>query len=112
MPLHMAAENGHVDAVLLVVIGAELEASDADGGTPLHVAAYRGHVAVVTTLVEAGADKEASAADGVRPLHEAACHGHVAVVKTLIELGVTKTHLLLMGRHRCTPRQATDVWRS
>jgi ankyrin repeat protein len=53
--------HGHVDAVrVLVEVGAEVEASAADGATPLHVAANHGHVAVVKTLVELGADKEAA----------------------------------------------------
>jgi hypothetical protein len=74
----------------LVEAGADKEASDADGWTPLNVAACEGHVAVVTALVEAGADKEAAAADGWTPLNVAACHGHVAVVTALVEAGADK----------------------
>jgi ankyrin repeat protein len=70
--------------------GAEVEASTADGATPLNVAANHGHVAVVKTLVEMGADKEAltCTVDGTRPLHTAAWRGHVEVLTALVEFGV------------------------
>jgi hypothetical protein len=84
----------------LVEAGADKEAADADGFTPLYVAACEGHVAVVTALVEAGADKEAADADGCTPLHVAACEGHVAVVKTLVEAGADKEAADADG---CTP---------
>jgi ankyrin repeat protein len=100
--LHVAANQGHVDAVrVLAELGADVEASYPDGARarPLHQAAYHGQVAVVKTLIELGADKEAADAEGSTPLHVAAHQGHVPVVKTLIELGADKEASTAEGIH-------------
>jgi hypothetical protein len=58
------------------------------GGTTLaHVAAMRGHDAVLRTLVEAGADAARAASDGATPLHKAASAGHLAAVELLLAAG-------------------------
>jgi ankyrin repeat protein len=83
--LFQAADEGDVARVR------ELEAlvneRDAEGRTALHVAAQRGHVEVVTALVQMGADKEAANAVGARPLHWAAMSGQLEVVRLLLQLG-------------------------
>ena len=48
--------------------GADKEASDDDGWTPLHFAALRGHLSVVQYLCEQGADKDARDNIGRTPL--------------------------------------------
>ena len=63
------------------------EDEDEDGKTPLHWAAYRGHLPVVEYLCEHGADKEARDAYGMTPLHFAACSGYLPVVQYLCEQG-------------------------
>ena len=55
--------NGDKECVLLLVeAGANLEAKDGEGATPLCGAAKSGEVECVRMLVEAGADLEARAA--------------------------------------------------
>jgi len=81
-----AALNGHLAICrLLVDKGAQLEAKDTDGWTPLHRAACQGHVEIVRLLCDRGADVESRSNDGYRPLQNAASNGHISVVKELIE---------------------------
>jgi uncharacterized protein len=55
--LHAAAARGDADGIRrLATSGESLNARDANGRTPLHVAAFGGHGAAVTALLTAGAD--------------------------------------------------------
>jgi hypothetical protein len=71
---------------LLIDKGADIEAKDREGWTPLHWAAQRGHIEVVRLLCDHGADIEACGKNGNRPLHWAATCGHISTVKELIEV--------------------------
>jgi ankyrin repeat protein len=58
--LHAAAAKGDADEIArLAKAGANLEARDGHGRTPLMVAAFRRDVATARTLIEAGADLNA-----------------------------------------------------
>jgi len=58
--LHKAAHLGDVDRILeLLKAGAEIEAKDSSGRTPLHVAAFASHDESVEVLAKAGADLNA-----------------------------------------------------
>jgi ankyrin repeat protein len=89
-PLILAAENGQVDLVRLLVkeLGADVNKAASDGYTPLFVAVQEGHVAVIQCLVEElGADVNQAVNDGATPLLIAAESGHLAVVRFLVKLG-------------------------
>ncbi|KAL5084943.1 hypothetical protein Trisim1_011297 [Trichoderma cf. simile WF8] len=86
--LIIASYHGHSALVkLLIEKGADMEAQDDDGQTPLSRAAENGHEATVKVLIEKGADVEAMDNDGAVPLWWAAENGHEATVKLLIEKG-------------------------
>ena len=56
-PLAVAAEQGHLDIVnMLVAAGAKVNARDTAGGTALSVAILRGYKEIVEALLAAGTD--------------------------------------------------------
>lgn len=69
------------------------------GDTLLHVAASRGHVALVRYLLTAWAGQEVNGGNnrGRTPLHEAAAQGHDQIVKLLLKAGVAVAPLDLDG---------------
>jgi len=73
-PLHDACIHGHADCLsLLLAMGANPEAMDMNGDGPLHWAAFRGHRAVVATLIHEGrVNISARNSDGGTALHSAA----------------------------------------
>lgn len=60
---------------------------DEDGYTPLHRAAYSGHVEVVRALLASGASVDPRTIDGWTPLHSACRWSHVAVASVLLQHG-------------------------
>jgi ankyrin repeat protein len=58
-----------------------------DGSTPLHYAAFYGHVALLEWLVGQGADVHAKSKTGHTPLHVAAKEGQVASIEWLVGQG-------------------------
>ncbi len=76
------------DVSRCLVAGADLEARDEDGWTPLlHSAAAFGSSKTVQALVEAGADVEARDEVGQTPLHRAARSGPLETVQVLLDAG-------------------------
>lgn len=70
----------------LVAQGADINAKDLYGNTPLHkeAACWQGNTEL---LVQLGADIEAKNNDGNTPLHRAACKGVAQTVERLLALG-------------------------
>ncbi|CUI14180.1 ankyrin repeat protein, putative, partial [Bodo saltans] len=85
-PLHVAAKNGHVDAIRTIVgHGAHVDAVTADGLTPLHVAIEAGFVDAVHALIELGADFRQATNDGTTPLFIAAEAGRADIITCLVD---------------------------
>ena len=95
-PLHYAARYGHASvASVLIAAGADVDAKNNVGETPLHMVAYYGgsdRASVISVLIAAGADVNAKVNTknnevGRTPLHDAASRGHAPVVSILIAAG-------------------------
>ena len=79
--MHDAARYGHANTVkALKEAGADVNAGDHMGQTPVHWAAINGHTGTVNALKEAGADLNATDKDGKTPLDWAARKGHDGIV--------------------------------
>lgn len=85
------------DAVLLLFDrGADVNATEKDGQTPLHDAAQTGSREAVRMLLPRGADVNAIDKDGRMPLHDAARTGSEDAVLLLLDKGLTLTQLTIM----------------
>ncbi len=87
--LNMAADFDDLKMLaLLLDRGADLESRDADGRTPLFMAATQGNTAAVELLLDRGAKVDAVEGNyGLTPLHQAADNGNIATVKLLLTHG-------------------------
>jgi ankyrin repeat protein len=86
--LLVAIRSGWTDGVKeLLKKGADLEANDNIGMTPLMWAASKDQFHICTMLIEMGADLEAKDMSGFTPLMHAANEGHVEICLRLIKKG-------------------------
>ncbi len=87
-PLQMAAFNGQIDAVeLLISRGADLEVASPTLGTALHAATSRGYLDVVQTLLTSGANPDSRNEDQYTPLMIAALEQRLGALRALIAAG-------------------------
>ncbi|NXA48263.1 ANR49 protein, partial [Nothocercus julius] len=99
-----AAENNRLSTVrrLLSQKLAPVNARDEDQYTPLHRAAYSGHLDVAHELVAQGADIHAQTVDGWTPLHSACKWNNTKVASFLLQQGAdinAQTNGLLTPLH-------------
>ena len=112
--LHHAAEYGSANIIKLLhaAPGAQVDARDNTGVTPLAYASCSGREDAVRTLLACGARQELQNKDGMAALHFAAQDGHTGVVELLCSApgaaaalalrdsdGQTALHLAACGGH-------------
>ena len=81
--------NNAAQVAKLIEQGAEVSRADANGDSPLIMAAYKGYTEIVKLLLEAGADV-AALDPGMKAtaLHAAAYAGHAEAARLLIAHGI------------------------
>ena len=88
-PMWVAARNGNIEAVKQhLAAGADVNAKNRSGWTPLHQAVWGGHKEIAELLIANGADVNTTT-DGGRwtPLHESARSNRKVIAKLLINKG-------------------------
>jgi len=89
--LHSAAAGRHIEVCrVLIAAGADVNATQRHGFTPLHAAAQHGDVELVELLLSAGADPSAVTDDGASPADIADGEGHVDVARRLREVAAER----------------------
>jgi ankyrin repeat protein len=87
-PLADAIESGRRDAAFeLIAAGADVDASQGDGTTPLHWAAYQLDAELVERLIDRGASANTQNRYGATPLGEAAKAANAEIVALLLKAG-------------------------
>lgn len=124
-PLHIAASEGHLAALrMLVRAGADTDVADDEGCSALHLAVFRGFDEAVEELVAAGANVSTSDSEGETPLHTACGHGSLRMVKAIlrgsrdeplcvkdnggVHLGMSPLHRAALGGHHEVMKELLD----
>lgn len=103
LPLHRAAEQGQLSAVCALIDfmtrkNSDIHAKDVDGLTPVHLAAFEGHVDIVTKLLEGVKEKDIKGTTG---LHLGIQMKMVDIVQSLLKSG--KCDVNSRDAEGCTP---------
>lgn len=102
---HVAIEKNMEWAISsLVESGADIEARNAVGSTPLSCSAAAGSIEFMKALLRQGADVNSKNQYGNTPLHFACMHGQDAAAHLLLQWGADKT---ILDNGRQTPRDLT-----
>jgi ankyrin repeat protein/L-ascorbate metabolism protein UlaG (beta-lactamase superfamily) len=88
--IHEAVRGGNVQAVQRLVAAdrSVLATKEADGSTPLHIAAQAGNLEMTKLLLDLGADVKLGDNENSNALHVAAIGGNTAVIDLLIAKGI------------------------
>jgi ankyrin repeat protein len=104
--IEAARENNLPEVERLLSVGANVNANDRFGKTPLIVASIQGHLQVCQALREHGADIEAKYIQGNTPLH-CACHNdHLPVVNELLSPNDSNGATSILGKRK---RQGANI---
>jgi len=89
MPLHLAAKNRTEAVKTLITAGADVNARNNNGETPLHCAVYEGShkKEAIKILIAAGADVNMKGNDGITPLQMAIKEDNPEIAEILREAG-------------------------
>ena len=102
---HARVGSGTVD--LLLELGADIEASEYDGDTPLHIAAGFSRADTVRTLIAHGANIHAKNRSGLTPLGKSLAQCRNADISWAAEVAA----ILLDAGAEVTPRMKEDILR-
>lgn len=109
--LHVAAHNGDVDIInLLIERGGSVAATDYDERTPLHVACARDQVDCSLILLLQSADVNARDSNGSTPLHYCAARGHERCAKVLMWQAPSAIDVDAVDNYGNTALHAAAMW--